>query len=354
MPDSFKSAVKYTVYCIVFYLGVKYALALIAPFVIGLGIAAAVQKPAELLSSRIPRLSRKVCCVIMTSAVLFGAAAVIYLVICSAVNGAMSFCPGIPNHLDKIRQWVAAASYGAENAGTWEKFTAFVASGANWCMDFFTENYRQYLPSVLSRSTRLITGLPSLLTAAVFTLLAALFGSGEFNEIKKSVKRLLPEDIAAKVSLIIRTSVSTLSAMFKTYGLIMLITFGELTVGLGIMSFAGYGTGSIITVALVISLIDILPVLGTGTVLIPWGLFEIISGRLTSGIMLLVMFAVIEVIRNLLEPKLIAGRLEMHPFFTLAGVYVGGKLFGASGIIVMPLALMIFRQLLRQKNDAAD
>ena len=103
-----------------------------------------------------------------------------------------------------------------------------------------------------------------------------------------------------------------------------------------------------------ISIIDVLPVLGTGTVLIPWGIFEMLSGRTVSGIMLLVLFAVTEIVRNLLEPRLIAGRLELHPFFTLAGVYVGGRLFGAAGIFIMPLAMMIFRQLHAQKNGAAE
>ena len=79
-----------------------------------------------------------------------------------------------------------------------------------------------------------------------------------------------------------------------------------------------------------------------------------LSGRLTSGIMLLALFAVIAVVRNLLEPRLIAGRLQLHPIFTLAGVYVGGKLFGASGIFVMPLAMMIFRRLHHQKKEAAE
>ena len=354
MPDSIKPILKYAVYLPLFYISVKYALPLIAPFIIGLGIAAIVQKPAELLSSRIPKLSRKVCCLIMTSGILFGTSAVIYLAVCSVLNGAVSFCPGIPAHLSRIKQYVAEASVAAEGAGTWGKFTAFAASGANRFMDFFSDNYREYLPSVLRRSTSLLSGLPSLLAGAAFTALSALFGCADYNGVKAGIKRLLPERAVNKASLIVKTSADTLSALMKAYGLLMLITFAELLTGLGIMSLAGYGTGSVVTAALVISIIDVLPVLGTGTVLIPWGIFEMLSGRTVSGIMLLVLFAVTEIVRNLLEPRLIAGRLELHPFFTLAGVYVGGRLFGAAGIFIMPLAMMIFRQLHAQKNGAAE
>ena len=112
----------------------------------------------------------------------------------------------------------------------------------------------------------------------------------------------------------------------------------------------GYDTGNILTNALVISLIDILPVLGTGTVLIPWGLFEMVTGQWTLGLLLLGMFAVIGTVRNFLEPRFIAEHLELHPFFTLASVYIGRKLFGAAGILVMPLAMLLVKRL-REVNE---
>ena len=77
MTDNFKRALLYAAYFAAFYLGVKYALPLIFPFLIGLAVAAVIQKPAEQLSGRIPGLSLKTCCLIMTFAVIFGTAAVL-------------------------------------------------------------------------------------------------------------------------------------------------------------------------------------------------------------------------------------------------------------------------------------
>lgn len=354
MLNDSKKIGKYVLYVIGFYIAVKYLLPLAAPFVIGLSVAAAVQKPAALLSSRIPRLSRKTCCVILTSAVIFAATAVLYLALCAALNGAMLVCPGIPEHLSRLRRFFVNASSTAQEGDSWKKFTAFAASGANWFLDLITENYRQYLPSVLARSTRLVAGLPSLFTASLFALLTALFACGELEAVKAAVRDCLPENAVRKASLLLSVSVGTVAALIRTYGTVMLITFAELTAGLGIMALTGHRTGNIITVALLISLIDILPVLGVGTVLIPWGIFEICSGRTVSGVMLLALFAIIETVRNLLEPKLISDRLALHPVFTLAGVYIGGRLFGISGIFVMPLAMMVFRQLRAKKTDEAD
>ena len=354
MPDYYKIALRYAAGFACVYLGVRYALPLIAPFFIGLSVAALVQKPAEVLSGRIPLLSRRACCVTLTFAVVFGAFAVIYIAVCSVIHGAMSFCPCMPERFHEIKRLIAQASERPENAGTWEAFTSFAASGANWCLNFFSENYRDYLPSLLRRSTSLVSGIPSLLTATAFAALSAFFGCGDFSGIKSDIKRLLPAGCAVKISLLIKVSVGTLTALMKTYGLLMLITFAELTAGLGIISLMGYGTGNIVTAALVISLIDILPVLGTGTVLVPWAVFELLSGRIISGAMLLTLFAIVEIVRSLIEPKLLAGKLEIRPFFTLTGVYVGGKLFGAPGIFLMPLAMMVFRQMQGQKNGAAD
>ncbi len=352
--ESSRKWLRIGLYSALFYLGVRYALPLLAPFLTGLSIAALVQKPAAILSERIPALSRKGCCVIMTAAVILMITAAVWFAFCSVMDGAMSFCPGIPARLEKIRLAVSRVSGCPDGASAWRKFTSLAASGADRCMDFLADNYRDYLPQLVGRSTRMIAVLPSLLAAAVFTLLSALFACGDFQGIKDTVRQLLPGEITRAASLVIHTSVATLTLLAKTYGVILLITFAELAAGLGMIALTGHGTGNVITISLIIAIIDILPGLGTGTVLIPWGIYRLITGEIASGVMLLVLSAVIEAVRSVLEPKLIAGRLELHPFFTLAGVYVGGKLFGAAGILIMPLAMIILRRILSQKNGAAE
>ena len=339
----------FLLYGLLFYGCVKYVLPLLLPFLFGLSVAALVQKPAALLSSRVPHLSRKVCCVLMTAALLLVIGMVVCGAVCSAVGSAMSFCPGIPDMLARTREWMRTSAAGAGQSA-WGRFVGFVSVGAEWCLDFFSENYRQYLPSLLQRSTSLVSALPAAFTATVFGVMASLFACGEFDRIRRTVKEFLPDSMADTLSFVLRTTVHTLTALLKTYGTLMAITFGELALGFALLRLMGYDTGNILTNALVISLIDILPVLGTGTVLIPWGLFEMVTGQWTLGLLLLGMFAVIGTVRNFLEPRFIAEHLELPPFFTLAGVYIGGKLFGAAGILVMPLAMLLVKRL-REVNE---
>lgn len=345
--------IKISAYVAAIYFGVKYILPILLPFIFGLSIAALVQNPAGLLASRIPHVSKRACCRILTAVVIIVSFMLILAAVCSIFSGAMEFCPGIPEYLAQAEDFInRAADSGSQNA--WGRFVNFIAMALEWGIDFISENYKQYLPSVLSKSTKLISKLPSFITAAVFSIISAMFACGDFDKIRSTIRSYLPDKAANFISFITKTTVRTITSLLKTYGTLMLITFGELTLGFLIMQLFGYSIGNIITTALIIALIDILPILGTGTVLIPWGLFEIITGNTIQGIMLLVMFGIIGIARNFLEPKFMGSNLELHPFFTLASVYIGGKIFGASGLIILPLSLIVFRETYRQKKVAAE
>ena len=92
---------------------------------------------------------------------------------------------------------------------------------------------------------------------------------------------------------------------------------------------------------LLIAIIDILPVLGTGTVLIPWGIAELLFENTALGIGLLVLYAVITVIRNFAEPKIVGRQMGINPLFTLLSMFIGIKLLGFAGVIIFPTALIV-------------
>ena len=116
----------------------------------------------------------------------------------------------------------------------------------------------------------------------------------------------------------------------------MLITFLELTAGLMLLKikYAPF-------IALLISVIDILPVLGTGMVVIPWGFAELITGNAARGIGLLVMYAVITLVRNFAEPKIIGDKIGINPLFTLLAMFIGLKTAGIAGVLLFPTALIV-------------
>jgi len=124
----------------------------------------------------------------------------------------------------------------------------------------------------------------------------------------------------------------------------MLITFIELALGLSVLRVEGA-----ITIAALIATIDILPVFGTGGVVIPWAIIELIKGNTPFAIGLAVLYVIITVVRNILEPKMVGKQIGLHPLAMLVCMYVGVKLFGFIGLFALPVALVMVKHL--YEND---
>ena len=136
----------------------------------------------------------------------------------------------------------------------------------------------------------------------------------------------------------------TILKMIRAYLLIMFITFCELSIGFTIMSVAGIMSNSYIyLIALAICVFDILPVAGSGGILIPWAAISAIMGNVPQAIGLMVIYVVISVIRQYIEPKIVGDTLGVNPLITLAGLYFGLKLFGVLGMFIVPISLMTIK-----------
>ena len=162
------------------------------------------------------------------------------------------------------------------------------------------------------------------------------------------MKQVRPER-AEKISYAWHLGVNSLKKMIRAYCLIILITTFELTVGFYILKFIGvFDSPYIIFIAVAIAFIDIIPVLGTGTVLLPWAVISFITGNIGMGIGLLVMYVVILVIRQIIEPKLVAGQVGLPPIATIIAMYVGSKTLGVLGFFILPFIVI----LIKVYNDA--
>lgn len=118
------------------------------------------------------------------------------------------------------------------------------------------------------------------------------------------------------------------------------MTFAELTAGLFLL-----GIKNAFAIAFIIAVLDILPVLGTGTVLIPWAVLAFASGRISTGVGVFGLYLVITVVRNLIEPKLVGKQMGLSPVIMLPCMLIGLKFFGIIGLFVVPLLVSFLKQL---------
>ena len=206
---------------------------------------------------------------------------------------------------------------------------------------------------ILSKGSAVITGtvgkIPSLVIAIIVFMISTVFISSDYDKIKRFfIKQVKPERVQ-KISDAWHLGVNSLKKMIKAYCLIILITTFELTVGFYILKFIGvFDSPYIIFISIAIAFIDIIPVLGTGTVLIPWSVISFITGNIGMGIGVLVLYVIILVIRQIIEPKLVAGQVGLPPIATIIAMYVGSKTLGVLGFFILPFIVI----LIKVYNDA--
>ncbi len=130
----------------------------------------------------------------------------------------------------------------------------------------------------------------------------------------------------------------------RAYLLLFTLTFLQLLLGLWVL-----GVRYVFLPALLISLLDVLPVLGVGTVLIPWSILALLGGNSTLGTGLLILCAVMMLLRQLLEPRIIGGSIGLHPLATLLAIYTGLRLAGIWGMIAAPMVAVLIKSLISKE-----
>lgn len=194
-----------------------------------------------------------------------------------------------------------------------------------------------------------VVQIPSVAVACLITVVSSVFMLTDFEAIRAFILRQFNEAHREKLVDAKKLTVTTAKNMVKAYSLIILITMTELSIGLYILKLCGvYDSDYIIPIALVIAIIDIIPVLGTGTVLIPWAIYSFIADSVGMGLGLIIIYAVIMVIRQVLEPKLVAGQAGLSPIVTIMAMYIGTKAIGVLGIFILPFIAILIKQF----NDA--
>lgn len=183
-------------------------------------------------------------------------------------------------------------------------------------------------------TTSLITSAPELIVSIIVTIVSSFYMVLDYENIGGWFTAVMPEK-ALKIFFDIKDFCeNNLFKIIGSYATIMGITAIELFVGLSLIRISNAGMW-----ALIISLLDILPVLGVGTVLIPWAISLFIAKKAVRGIEILLIYVIITVIRNILEPRLVGTDLGLHPLATLMSMMTGLRLFGFAGMFGLPLTL---------------
>jgi len=188
--------------------------------------------------------------------------------------------------------------------------------------------------------------IPVMALTVAITVISTFFMTNSYDSIVNFIKRQLKPEHRKGLSATKRILFSSMKNLGKSYLLIMFVTFFEWLLGLLVLRWAGvFESNYWVLVAAVIAVVDILPVVGSGTIVWPWAFYHLIMGHYGLGAGLLVIWAAESVVRQFIEPKLVASNLGLPPVATLAGMYIGLQLFGIIGMFIVPILLILVKLL---------
>ena len=348
-----------------FYLFMHYAFWTLSPFIFAFFIAMLLQKPIRIIEKRTPfKKSFLAFAAVLILASAF--AGIVTLIGTSIINEIKDFIDKITNTFTSVHDFISKARVWVADfiEPLPDSIEGSVSDLANGILDKLLTAYNSQditvitpgrsndgatsditawlapLSGVISTASK----LPGILIGIVVFFIATFFITADYDRIVLFMKRQLPEGRRDALSKAKALTLSTLGKMAKAYFLIICITFTEILIGLSALDLFGVFSGRYkVVISLCIAIVDIFPVLGSGTVLIPWGIISLLTGNYGLGAGLLIMYVIITVLRQYIEPKLVAGQLGLPPAAALVAMYLGLKIFGVFGIFLLPLTITILK-----------
>jgi len=194
----------------------------------------------------------------------------------------------------------------------------------------------ELISEILAAIGAFLSNLPYYVTVLIFITLASFFISLDWPRLRKNTLELIPERVQTTVGLVIADLRKALFGFMRAQLTLISITAAIMLIGLLILKVP-YA----FTVAIIIGLIDLLPYLGVGAAMVPWIVYLFLTGNLHLAMGLSIIYGIIIVVRQFLEPKLVATNVGIDPLVTLISLFVGLKLFGFLGLILGPVTVVL-------------
>ena len=202
-----------------------------------------------------------------------------------------------------------------------------------------------WLTQFLTKLINAITSIPVIGIYTVITILSVYFICTDKIYILDLMEHHMPKKWVQKIGTHIKEISKSLGGYLKAEATLILVSFVISVIGLYFRKFIGLDIKYPLLIALAIGFVDALPILGSGTVMIPWAIISALNGNLRLGIAIIILWIIMSIVRQILEPKIVSGKIGIHPIFTLIAMYTGFKIIGVMGMLVGPIVLIILKNI---------
>ena len=318
------------------YLGYK-LLGFFMPFVIGWFIAYIASPVVNWLEKRV-KIVKKLGSVIMIVGVLAAVCFIIYFII-STLWKEISFLiqdmPGMYRDLES-----GLSQIGNSMEGVFGKLPDGVQEGWHTMVANFDEMMGELMSRIseptVSAAGRFAKSIPSVLVATIVTFISAYFFIAEREDVIRWSKKVAPDALVSRMTMVIDNLKFAVGGYLKAQLKIMVVVYIILVVGFIILNIHFS-----FLLGLLIALLDFLPFFGTGTALIPWAIYQFFMGNYKLVVGLVILYAVTQLVRQLIQPKLVGDSMGLRPLLTLFLLYTGYKIGGVFGMIfAVPIGMI--------------
>ena len=209
----------------------------------------------------------------------------------------------------------------------------------------------KYLKDILTKVLNYITSLPNMFINIIITILATYFITSDKFYILDRMEHHLSKKMVGKIAKHAREITSSLGGYLRAEIILSIITFMVVLTGLNVFYLIGMEVDYPILMAIVIGFIDALPILGAGSVMLPWSLILFLNNNNSLAFSVIGLYIFIVVLKQLLEPKLVSNNIGIHPIFTLLSMYTGFKILGIFGLLLGPIVLIIIKNIFAETLD---
>lgn len=316
----------------------KYILPVMIPFILAFFVAALIQIPVRRLGKEKIRRKKALavlfCCIFYV--LLFLVVAVVGVKMLGGAGKLVEAAPII--YQDKIVPLLENISDRMEMSANMAGIS--IAGQIENAFHELTQNMGKYISEFSVKAVKWIStgisGIPGFFVKIVIMVVSTFFIAVDYDKIFDFIKNHIPKGKEASLYKAKDYIRNTVIIYIKSYFLLFALTFVELSIGFLILRIP-YA----ILLGLAIAVFDILPVLGTGGILLPWAAVLFLMKNTPLAVGILVLYLIITVVRNIMEPRLVGKQIGLHPLVTLMSMFLGLKLVGLAGMVLFPVGLTV-------------
>ena len=316
------------------------------PFLIAFIISLIIEPGIKYLMKKI-NLTRKISSIIIFIIVTTIIIGLLIWGTVSLISEASNMLEGLNSYVEKIGYFINEINNRFNKISLPKEITDIVNTSSKEIIN----NVSNWIRSFLNGLLNVITSIPKIAICIFITILALYFICVDKIYILDQVEHHIPKKWVSKMGNHLREIIITLGGFIKAEAILIIISFFISLIGLYVLKIFKFNIQYPLLMALFIGFVDLLPILGSGTVMIPWAIINSLNGDLKLGIAILILFIIMSVIRQLLEPRLVSKHIGTHPIFTLIAMYTGFKFLGIIGLLVGPILLIIIKNIFSSLID---